>query len=232
MRLFVSSGVLHREIQGSIVILDLRTETYWILDPVATLFWKSLLVADNDDEVFHAARNEYAVELARLQLDLERFKHHCIERGLLQEREPERAVARALHVHRNRPDFLVLRAWWCLFRTVRSLALFGFARTYRDYSCLPIPEETSVGDRLLARSVDAFGIAENFFLIKNAPQDCVPRSLALFRFLRSAGVPAEHCIGVRRFPFAAHAWVEHRGHVVHDDPPWRSGFQLLARISA
>jgi hypothetical protein len=232
MKFHISSEILYEEIQGSVIVLDLRTEAYYILDPVATLLWRALLVTDNDDEVFQAVQNEYAVERARLQTDLEAFKRHCITRGFLQEKESSRIIEKPQYVEPAQPNFLVIRGWWCLFRTVRSLSTLGFARTYREYSCLPIPKQNSDSDRLVERSVDAFRVAENFFLIRNAPQDCLPRSLALFRFLRLAGLPVEHCIGVRRFPFAAHAWVEYRGHIVLDKPSQQSAFQLLARISA
>ena len=62
----------------------------------------------------------------------------------------------------------------------------------------------------------AFGRAENFFVVRRAPDDCLVRSLSLYRFLREAGSRAEHVIGVRRFPFQAHAWVECAGEVLMD----------------
>jgi hypothetical protein len=97
---------------------------------------------------------------------------------------------------------------------------------------VPLPDRPTTSNRLLERAVAAFGHAENFFILKRAPQDCLPRSLALFRFLRLVGVPAEHCIGVRRYPFLAHAWVEHGDRVVHDHPAHPRTFTTLARIRA
>lgn len=40
---------------------------------------------------------------------------------------------------------------------------------------------------------------------------CLEQSLALFVLLRRRGVPVELRIGVRPFPFSAHAWLELRG---------------------
>ena len=57
-----------------------------------------------------------------------------------------------------------------------------------------------------------------------------PRSLALFTFLRRTGLPVCHCIGVRPFPFSAHAWTECHGRVVHDDALNRNRFTIIARI--
>jgi hypothetical protein len=53
--------------------------------------------------------------------------------------------------------------------------------------------------------------AETFLLSKLGNRDCLPRSLALFIYLRSLGHQVRHVIGVARFPFDAHAWVEKDG---------------------
>ena len=52
--------------------------------------------------------------------------------------------------------------------------------------------------------------------------DCLPRALATYLLLRRRGVPATLRIGVKRYPFGAHAWVECLGEVL-DDPTddWR-----------
>ena len=77
----------------------------------------------------------------------------------------------------------------------------------------------------------AFARAEEFFYLKTAPADCLPRSLALFRVLRAAGLPVEHCIGVQQFPFTAHAWAQFRGDIIHDDPENQTRYTVIARIS-
>lgn len=49
---------------------------------------------------------------------------------------------------------------------------------------------------------------------------CLDRSLALFRLLRSEGIPSSMRIGVARHgsrSVIAHAWVEHEGRVLLDD---------------
>lgn len=63
----------------------------------------------------------------------------------------------------------------------------------------------------IARAVRNFVRAENFFDFGRVNDDCLLRSLALQRFLRGAGFGTRHVIGVRVYPFAAHAWVEHDG---------------------
>lgn len=44
--------------------------------------------------------------------------------------------------------------------------------------------------------------------------DCLPRALTIFILLRSRGVPATLRVGVKRYPFGAHAWVECLGEVL------------------
>jgi len=52
--------------------------------------------------------------------------------------------------------------------------------------------------------------------------DCLPRALAIFVLLRSRGVSATLRIGVKRYPFGAHAWVECLGGVLDDEiGDWR-----------
>jgi hypothetical protein len=46
--------------------------------------------------------------------------------------------------------------------------------------------------------------------------ECLEQSLALFVLLRRRGVPVELRIGVQRYPFLAHAWVEHEGRPINE----------------
>ena len=52
--------------------------------------------------------------------------------------------------------------------------------------------------------------------------DCLPRALATYLLLRRRGVSATLHIGVKRYPFGAHAWVECLGEVLDDSrDDWR-----------
>jgi hypothetical protein len=235
MTLHLPAEIFFKEIEGFLIVLDIRTEAYYMFDPVGALMWKALLVTSNETEALQVIQNEYSIDRAHLTADLEEFRKRCLEQGFLQneKKESNGRIQPSLLFVADHPRFLTLRAWWCLFRTVRSLSVNGFSRVYREYALLPIPQERTEGSNdLLTRALAAFTTAENFFLIKHAPKDCMPRSLALFRFLRSVGLRVEHCIGVRRFPFYAHAWVEHRGRVVQDKPSRQWMFSTIARISA
>lgn len=211
-------------IEGSILILDLRSESYFVLDPVATDFWEALVGAEDPVRALLA---KYRVDEERLRRDLEAQARRWTEAGFLQERAPASEPWPARRAGRAPRRLLAWRAWWSLFRTWRRLARLGFSAAYEEAARTPV----SSGPVGLPAALGAFARAENFFHMRKAPQDCLPRSLALFRFLRRCGIPAEHRIGVRRFPFGAHAWVEVDGRIVHDRPDQPRLFTTIARIA-
>lgn len=225
--LHVSSDLRYAESGGRIVLLDLRTERYFALDPVASAMWKTLATTGDRDETFRALQERFAVDPARLGADLDAYIARCLESGFLMRSEPELSPS-APPGTPGGSGFLTVRAWWALRRTARGLRSRGFGAVYREYASLPKSDGADPG--LLERAVAAFARAENFFHLRKAPEDCLPRSLALFSFLRMRGLPAEHRIGVQAIPFLAHAWVECDGRVVHDDPSNPQRFSVIARI--
>ncbi|MEN6464614.1 MAG: lasso peptide biosynthesis B2 protein [Syntrophaceae bacterium] len=232
----VPPHIRHVRVEDRVIIMDIRSESYFALDPTASIMWHELTLGAGRDETLRRLEGQFSSDPAELQADFDEFVQRCIARGLLT-RAPEgpsetphalRRTGRARHL-------FTLRAWWSLVETKLSLSRKGFSGTYNAALRLSCPEGTAADDaqlELLVRALDAFARAENFFYLKRAPLDCLPRSLALFKFLRSAGLPAEHCIGVRPFPFSAHAWTECFGRVVHDDESNRRRFTVIARIAS
>jgi hypothetical protein len=62
-------------------------------------------------------------------------------------------------------------------------------------------------------------------------KDCLPKALTTFYLLRRQGIPAEICFGVRKFPFAAHTWVEALGEHLDDDPSRLRHFTVIHRAA-
>ena len=56
--------------------------------------------------------------------------------------------------------------------------------------------------------ISSFRRAESVLPSLKGDLDCLPRALGLFAFLRHAARAPELVIGVKRYPFTAHAWVE------------------------
>lgn len=56
---------------------------------------------------------------------------------------------------------------------------------------------------------------------------CLQQSLALWVLLRRRGVDADLRLGVQPYPWAAHAWVEHRGEPINESPELVRSFVTL-----
>ncbi len=69
-------------------------------------------------------------------------------------------------------------------------------------------------DLHIDRSVRAFSAADRICSIQDR---CLPRSIALVRALAAGGICGNLVLGVRTYPFMAHAWVQIAGSVVADD---------------
>ena len=96
--------------------------------------------------------------------------------------------------------------------------VFGFPRVFRFVKqwggrtgrvAAPTAQE-----RLVRRSLLAVHTATRYYYRRRL--DCLPRALTLYVLLRRRGVLATLCIGVKRYPFGAHAWVECLGQVLDD----------------
>jgi hypothetical protein len=232
-RYHAPSHIRHVAVDDRVIILDIRSESYFALDPVASLMWNELTRGHRRDESLRSLGDGISGSPPEIEDDLEEFTRKCLARGLLTQSPEESPMQESPGPTGRARHLLALRAWWSLLRTKLSLSRRGFSVTYNGALSMAGPEQTAGDDaatEALARAVNAFARAENFFHLKKAPLDCLPRSLALFMFLRSAGLPAHHCIGVRPFPFSAHAWTECYGRVVHDDELNRNRFTVIARI--
>lgn len=216
-------------VDGLVVLLDLRTESYLVLDEVGSDMWEALRDAPDLAGALAALEERYDVDPGRLRSDLDGFVARGRDQGLLHPAaaDGERDAARPARAPARAPTRM--RAWRALLATSRDLSRHGLGTAYERVAATPLGEPAATPG-LVADAVDAFLGAENLFLSRRAPDDCLLRSLALYRFLRSAGADAEHRIGVKRFPFGAHAWVEHDGEVLLGESGHASGFVPIASL--
>jgi hypothetical protein len=233
-RLYVTTDIRHVWMEDRVVILDLKTESYFALDPTASCMWRELSLGKTHAECLNVLGNWYSGDRSRLEVDFDAFANRCVEAGWL----VPTFAAPSQEAHRARTlkparRFLTIRAWWALVCVTMSLSWRGFSRTYAAAAQASKlrPIVTDDLERLLSLAVAAFARAEELFYLKAAPADCLPRSLALFRILRATGLPVEHCIGVQQFPFTAHAWAQLHGDIIHDDPENQNRYTVIARIS-
>ena len=102
--------------------------------------------------------------------------------------------------------------------------VLGFARVYRlvqSWGARSAGAASQAAERYTVRqALAAVRTATRYYYRRRL--DCLPRALTLYLLLRRRGVPATLHIGVKRYPFGAHAWVECLGEVLDDTTDdWR-----------
>jgi hypothetical protein len=219
-----ASTLRYAEVDGLWVLLDLTSATYKVLDDSASALWSILIGRADRDVVFGDLMRRFDVGADQLAAELDDFAATCRRTGLLVDNPSVAVAGPPTHLGPRRGVPRAVFALQCLVGTQRALTSRGFRDTYESYARIgqPVPR----GD--LDAALTAFVRAENFFISRRAPNDCLIRSLALFRLLRASGFQVEHVIGVQRVPFEAHAWVELGGEPLLDDQATR--FTPLARI--
>jgi hypothetical protein len=186
------------EIEGMVIIIDLRSGEYFGLDKAHASAWRAAMRGDDREPAIDCAKRErlLAAALARgwLAASAQQKPTPCPR---------PRKVSRLAHM------FPRLWAFLCLVRSYASLRLLGFEKTYSWASSASSYTTKANSDfSHLDSAKAAFSRAERFIISQRGMEDCLPRTLALFVFLRGLGFRVRHCIGIRCFPFAAHAWVE------------------------
>src|SRR6202035_6179282 len=111
-----------------------------------------------------------------------------------------------------------------LFDVGRVVEMLG-ARRARAADWSP-----SAGRDQAERTYSAVQTATMFYYRRR--RDCLPKAVTAFHLMRRQGLAAELCIGVKKFPFAAHSWVEAYGLQLDDDPPRLDALTVIHRISA
>lgn len=232
-RYYLPPHIRHVCLEDRVIIMDIRSESYFALDPTASFMWQLLTLQHSRDESLVYLQDQFSSDACQLVADFDEFTQKCLAAGLLTETPEEPPEVPQVISRTAARRFFTLRAWWSLLDTTLSFSRRGFSGTYIAALQTAYPQATFGDDirmKVLSRGLRAFARAENFFYLKRAPLDCLPRSLALFQFLRSVGLPAEHCIGVRKFPFSAHAWTQCYGRIVHDHESNLSRFTVIAKI--
>jgi hypothetical protein len=227
-----SNDIRYRRIEGCVVVLDLRAQSYSVLDELASSMWE--IITGEEDSAACVSRwaHEYETTNDEIAESINQFCEDRLRMGWL--RSNDAAGSRNAHRHAGGVFGYLWRilpngalAFSALAFTALSLRFAGFRKTYGWLSgirAMPAPDVIVPMESI----VRPFLTAENFVLLRRAPNDCLVRSLALFLYLCWSGIPAKHVIGVRRVPFAAHAWVEVSGEAVLGPAP--RGFSALATL--
>ncbi len=135
-------------------------------------------------------------------------------------RDPSAAAEFVLARDGRAPIFLTARIFFFFLLIDLAFWAFGFQKVYQQVQrrCNRRPPRGAdlETDELVRKTFRGVLAATTFYYRKR--KDCLPRALAVYYFLRRKGVPAMLRIGVKRFPFAGHAWVEYRGSIIDISP--------------
>ena len=209
-RLHVDAYAATALVEDHLVLLDLRAGTYAVFDRVATMMWRELTREPQDRAVGELAEL-FDVDISVIERDLADFCGEQLAAGWLRAQSQAQANPPSRSAPRYRPS--ARRAWLERLGAERTLRA-GFWAAY-NATVGPLADD-GAADESLEAVLRIFARAENFYVSGRAPLDCLPRSLALTRFLRCTGWPAAHVLGVRLYPFEAHAWVEVGGTPVNE----------------
>jgi hypothetical protein len=83
-RLRIPDEVIHRDLDGEAVILNLKTGTYFGLDAIGTRMWTLIGELRDTDKVLEALLAEYEVEEGRLRGDLDELIGQLVRHELLE----------------------------------------------------------------------------------------------------------------------------------------------------
>lgn len=220
--------IRYRMIDGRVVVLDLRAANYVVMDDTASRMWCAFVDRPDRQACIQHIALELGLPEAECERELDAFVAGCRARGYLRRADETLAIDRLPEYVPRLAGVSIFHAWRCIVATRRCLAQRGFEAAYAYVQALSA-HPVNANAASLQSALSAFRRAENLVAVADASIDCLPRSLALHRFLRSTGFDAMHVIGVRRFPFGAHAWVEVSGTVVCDSEVFVSQYTELSR---
>lgn len=242
-RLRVADHVRWATLNRRTVILCLRTGAYFGLNESGTRIWQGILDRRGAADIVGDLNRDGRDGATRVSADCAAFTSALLERDLLtadaahgQPAAPApdrarrgvgpRATSPAIRAAALMPP--AAHAWLCQQRIEWQLRTHGFAAAYafaaRSRSN-PVAKSSS-----LARCLAGFASAERFTARLLRRDDCLPRSLALFLFLRERGFPVRHAIGIADDPLRAHAWAELAGQPLLDDPDHVRRHTVIARL--
>ncbi len=83
-KISIPDGVLVQELQGESVLLNVNTENYYGLDEVGTRMWAVLSEAPSIGQAVDTLLEEYEVERATLESDVDALLTELIEKKLIE----------------------------------------------------------------------------------------------------------------------------------------------------
>jgi hypothetical protein len=83
-KLIVTQDTLINVLEGESVLLNLKSENYFGLDPVGTRMWTLLTTSDSIQSAYEALLDEYDVGADKLRLDMQGLIEELMANGLME----------------------------------------------------------------------------------------------------------------------------------------------------
>lgn len=83
-KLTIAQDTLINVIEGESVLLNLKSESYFGLDPIGTRMWDLLTNSDSIQSAYETLLDEYDVEADKLRLDMQDLIEKLIANGLME----------------------------------------------------------------------------------------------------------------------------------------------------
>lgn len=84
--LTIDETVVQAEVEGEVLLLDVRSGTYFGLEGIGARIWEALAGGTTEDEIICTLQSEYDVDPDQLRGDVVSFLDSLRARGLIRER--------------------------------------------------------------------------------------------------------------------------------------------------
>jgi len=234
----VANHVSYILIDGEAILLNRKTGKYLGLNAVATHIVEMFNGASNIQQITSALAADYNISIELARKDINNFVQEAKAFDVVvlydtpqhesKTSTATRANGQAPIRHNSFPQarfkagpFLIIRAYLCLLMIDLRFQITEFDRVVKWVATDSGSKGTATPDpEIAAKSISqvchAVQTAARFYYRKR--RDCLPNAMLAYYLLRRQGVPVNFCIGVTKFPFKGHAWVEYEGRVVFTTP--------------
>lgn len=239
-----NAGVGWVSVEGEAIVIDLHRDRYLAFDGLATSIWAGMAAGRPTGEVAEGVEAMHGLSTdSAKRATVDHIKEWLAD-GLID--SPESVPVSDLRFKvdpsipcKGMPAALLSGArmtpvvFWRVLVAKRWVASHLPAGLARTLEALQAGAPDAVGPTsetvtALAAVVRVFAATRVAF--RQGADDCLPRSIQLARAIHACGIPADVCIGVRKFPFGAHAWVESCGFFVAERPSRVRELFMIARL--
>jgi len=241
----LKEGTFLAECGGAGVLLDLSADRYLALDEMSTAIWKYLSRKCSFDAVSTFVARDFALDREAAEQEVAAQLHVWEEEGLVASPAAHRETCLPTGRSPGKPAIVAvlpaelaaatfsLRYVWLLLKahvwTRWNLGVRGLAATLAKLQRgMPSPRQSPGRDADLLQMLKVFRMLRVPF--REGRDDCLSRSIQLGCALGAIGLGTEFCIGVDRFPFRSHAWLESGGRVLSEAAPRLERFVVIARF--